>query len=291
MSESRIINGKEAAEYYSLLNPYKNDVRIINGQTKIGFFKNPTDTRIINGHDKALYDLVASGTVTAANTQLSLVDGTAFAYFSGVDLSAYQTGKHLLAVYNSTTGLLIAQGYCSATPPAGESVGADIGNDFTNWTGAVPTGWSQSGTPSANGYTEEAPAGNFHIVSSVTFPFIGIVKNQLTVGTLYRNTIDISACTGSISVGGDTAFHYSTFSTTGNDQVKYFTATTVYAQLARIYGNTDVTLDNWQLEPVTDPASTGLRIEATPGGSQNWTTKGAGAVNAAVNYKIWSLGN
>lgn len=224
------------------------------------------------------YRLVKSGTVTAANTQLSLVDGTAFACFSGVDLSAYQTGKHLICVYNQSTGLLIASGYCSATAPSGETLGADAlsGWDFTSeWIEALST-----------------------IIDSDSFSTFGIggVRTSsgiLSGGVLYKRTFErnttASACIF-ITRGTDSLNPNDSGISSGSDYiVGEATYNRVYVRNAG-GGTTDVT--SMKVEPVTDCAATGVQIVNSKGGAtQNWLKTGSGALNANINYKIYFVGD
>jgi len=50
-------------------------------------------------------------------------------------------------------------------------------------------------------------------------------------------------------------------------------------------------IDN-KVKQVTDPPSTGVRIvSAKSGSTQNWLVKGAAAVNSAVSYKVYYVGD
>jgi hypothetical protein len=74
--------------------------------------------------------VVATGSITAGNAHLSLVDGGgtapggAFADLQGVDLSPFANGKHILALHN-TTGGYAAIGFLKAAG-GGESFGSEI---------------------------------------------------------------------------------------------------------------------------------------------------------------------
>jgi len=224
--------------------------------------------------------LVASGTSTAANTQLSLVNGTAFAYLVGVDLSAYQTGKYLLSVYNSSTGLLIAQGYCSATPPAGETLGSNFTNaDFasdeppgTAWTKG--SGWTISGG-----------------VGVGATPAL-MTQGTAINGTLYKLGIDLKSITsGALSFRFNTT-NYGSYTSIGDNLFIYKTSV-VSAVAFGLQGNGTFsgTVDNGVFCQVLDPPSTGVRIvSAKLGATQNWLYKGTGAVNADITYKIYKAG-
>lgn len=250
---------------------------------------------------------VASGTVTAANTQLSLVDGTAFAYFSGVDLSAYQTGKHLLCVYNSSTNLLIAMGYCSATAPAGETLDVEkLSNPSFD---ADTTGWdiydstctlaSIAGGQSNNCLEMTRVSGAYQVMSQGNIP--------LTSNALYKVTFYVKSGTsgneGYIAYFKDNAGAAKvTFTGTssgswvprsGYGVMNYATPTKCSFQFWKNTTTAGTMLfDEVSVKQVLDPASTGVRIVNAKGGAtQNWLYKGSGAVNEAINYKIYFVGN
>ncbi len=223
--------------------------------------------------------LVAQGTSTAANTQLSLVDGTAFAYLVGVDLSAYQTGKHLLMVYNASTGLLIGQGYCSVTPPAGETLGETecvTGGDFSNsadWT--AEAGWSVAdGKASA---------------SSITGKSI-YQAHSYAAGGLFKSVVTVDSITGGYIYGTIAGYVLAAYTSTGT-KTTYLTS--LGGSRSRLAGTlTAIQIDDWSIKQVLDPPSTGVRIvSAKSGATQNWLVKGAGAVNSAISYKVYYIGD
>lgn len=223
--------------------------------------------------------LIAQGAVAASNTQLSLVDGTAFAYFDGVDLSAYQTGKHLLAVYNSTTDLLIAQGYCSATPPAGETLsGSEL---LTAWTNTDYDTFTTVGKDITSAINLAGTAvGNSNAITWTSGQLFKLVATlTLNSGTtpIYYYGLGATQLSFRLSAGANTKYR------TGVGGAVY---DTIYSDAVNNFS-----LVNSE-QQVTDPPSTGVRIVSAKGGAtQNWTTKGSGAVNEAITYKIWSLGN
>lgn len=234
---------------------------------------------IMKKHDRGGgISLVASGTVTAANTQLSLVDGTAFAYFSGVDLSAYQTGKHLLAVYNQSTGALIGMGYCSATAPAGETL--DVNFAFLASLD-LTSGWGVDGTCTINDintFTNVVPGGYVYKIT------------VLSIGGLYKSSLSASATFGTPTIISNGAVI--TYASNGESNIyKIASYDGIFIYNNSIVGAvTDI--NSASMQQVLDPPSTGVRIvSAKSGATQNWASKGSGAVNAAVTYKIWSVGN
>ena len=69
--------------------------------------------------------VVATADVTQANFHADLTTDNAFVELIGVDLTAYQTGKYLLGIYNKTDGYGML-GHISSVAPAGETLGAEI---------------------------------------------------------------------------------------------------------------------------------------------------------------------
>jgi hypothetical protein len=229
--------------------------------------------------------LVAQGTATAANTQLSLVDGTAFAYLVGVDLSAYQTGKHLFIATNASTGLLIGQGYCSATSPAGETLGDELVTlgDFSDTTGWTLNDGYSIGT---GVLTAISGTGKYAYRAYVSLPPIGgLLKATIDVNTVSGNGVNIISSNAPIYIGAVIA-------TTGTKTVYGVKTDSVDVVGVRRSVVTDpFIVDNLSVKQVLDPPSTGVRIvSAKSGATQNWTSKGSGAVNANISYKIYYVG-
>lgn len=240
------------------------------------------------------YRLVKSGTVTAANTQLSLVDGTAFVYFSGVDLSAYQTGKHLLNIYNQSTGLLIASGYCSATAPGGETLGAELvtNGDFASGDG---TGWGEGGSATASeDYTGNELTSTLTSTGSkiydqhIAFNNGAVFKCAYTTRDMSVNVVMFYEMVGSsqqryeLSMNDTASFYF-----TGVGGTRMRLGSTAYYTSGQIF-----TIDDVSVQQVTDPPATGVQIVNSKGGStQNWLKTGSGELNANINYKIYFVGN
>jgi len=247
--------------------------------------------------------LVASGTSTAANTQLSLVDGTAFAYLVGVDLSAYQTGKHLLMVYNASTGLLIGQGYCSATPPAGETLSGtellanpSFDSNTTGWTSTNGTVASIAGGQSNNCLELTMTGGTSQIARSAL---------SLTIGKLYKTSSYIKSGTSGNEncklyvYDGTTTLLLNDSTSSGSwvQNISYFcsgaTTSGGELQLRKATATAGTMLfDEAGVKQKTDCETTGTRIINAKGmGTQNWLVKGTGAVNAAISYKVYYVGD
>ena len=233
--------------------------------------------------------LVAQGTSTAANTQLSLVDGTAFVYLVGVDLTAYQTEKHLLAVYNQSTGSLIGMGYCSATAPAGETLGNELQTGWTNLVGTPYETFTSAGLAISEA-TETGIAGR--CLGNADMAQGMLTKYGFTVTVLSGTLESNNRYSWSLSATGNyPSTSESTILTSGNMAGYGVVVGTTLKCGFRSTAEISFAISGYTSKQVLDPPSTGVRIEATPGGAQSWTTKGSGVVNAAVTYKIWSVGN
>ena len=213
----------------------------------------PLTTEQIRAIDKNIWLIKHNSGITLASVtaKLSLaaprlvtnvsVDLRPYAMISGVQFSVSDGTKTAI--------------YTGASYGTGETLDpTDIGTDFTNWTGAIPTGWIQSGTPDASNYTEQEPAGNMHIVSDGTA--IGIYKTTSTIGVLYKDTIDISAIIGALNINAGTTVN--TFTTTGS-KTAYTTQTgNTYTMMIRGPGGVNVTCDNWVRKAVTAADATGF---------------------------------
>jgi hypothetical protein len=217
------------------------------------------------------YSLLSGVSLTAAEIVALDTNIKSIKYGSGITLSSLTLNTSNVASYyffsNPSVDLRPYTGFYASISDGtkikkvllgalgtGITVGTDVGNDFTNWTGAVPTGWSQIGTPDASNYTEQSPVGSLHIVSNGSL--IGIQKGTVVVGSLLRSTIDISSITGQIIAGDGVGFGL-IFTTTGDNQVKYATCTNATPSLKRQTA-CNATLDNWKLEPVLTPSALGL---------------------------------
>jgi hypothetical protein len=204
-------------------------------------------------------------------------DTNAF-FWSDVSLAVYagtDAGSTPYQILLTDAAGKTARGFIGAVGEGAVGEGTlvgDAGSVFTDWTGAVPTGWAQAGTPGENNYTEENPADQMHIVS--TGAFIGIDKEAaLTLNALYKNTVDISSITGTLAMGSSLITSQVYYTTTGNGKVLYVTATGTTAEMKR-QGAVNATIDNWKLERVTDPPATGVHIVKTFNGTErDWASK------------------
>lgn len=287
-SESSVVNCSVNNYFFSqVLTPSATGVTIVSLKGGVLYNWSAKNTAF-NYNDAAGYTyriyktppvLVAGPTaVTAANAQYSLVD-PAFFYAVGVDLTAYQTDKHLIAFYDAT-GLLIAMGYCSATPPAGEGLDAELISDpefDTDGSWTKGTNWTIAGGKA-----------NAAAVSGYT----SIYRNQSIVsGALYKGVLICDSLTGGNyqQYVANVAVKNGVHTTTGT-KTDYITAIAITGSFGiRDYGSAlTATFTSISGKKVLDPPSTGLRIVNNDKVTQTWVKTGTGALNAAITYKIYA---
>jgi len=250
--------------------------------------------------------VVASGSITAGNALLDTTTANAFAAPVGVDLSAYQDGNHILALYQATK---TAYAWISDTAPGGETVTTYTSNFGTN----------------ADGFN------SYNGTSSVTGNIDGIGGQDDTLRTTINalsSTHGIQRAASSLTVGSLFRFRYNYYipSTNSNlNKIRLFAGG--YAQLVE-----DATLDAWTakdatrtitdvtgalvfltyagssltyqdaggddvfyiksvvVDKYTDCAITGALLLSTKGGARGWIRTSIDP-NAAMTYQILSSGN
>lgn len=238
--------------------------------------------------------LVASGgPITVLNARLSTVEGNAFIWLSGVDLSAYQDGNHLICLYNITTAPYCAMGFISASAPAGESLGDELVvdggfSDADSWecmTGVEVSGGKALGV---------APAGH----SEAMWNDLGAAQ---PVGTLYKVVYTIDAWVGggnmlsSLNMLADETDTTSWVNTAGT-KTEYVIRKNAENQpgLYFIPTLTLATCDDFSIKPVTDPPNTAVKIVNTKGGAVRNFLYMHEDFNPydynGQNYKIYDLG-
>jgi hypothetical protein len=218
-----------------------------------------------------------TGTVTLANSRLSLVNGTAFVDFSAAaTLTPYLNGK--LTVTDSAGKKAI--GYIKV---AGTGETLSETELVTNGTfDSDITGW----TPTANGGTIAWDAGTMKFTEPASLVNMYATQSTTTeAGALYKASLEIKATDNNFSAirlgtsaatnnikqsaysGVATATVYGVAPTT----TTWFTAT--YAGGGTKYANQD----NASFKKVLTPSATGVTITSTPGGTTyNWASIEAG---------------
>jgi hypothetical protein len=259
--------------------------------------------------------VVASGSVSAANTRLDTTAANAFAWLNGVDLSAYQTGKHILAVYD-TSGRS-RMGYMSSSAPAGETLsGSELvanpgfetagggGDDvFASWTEDKQTGTISDEAVVIHGGTHACK-----ILEGTSTSSVHVRQNlTVTLGGLYKISVWGQ---GDGTNGGYLQVDHSGSPTVWDDVALATGA--AYAQTTR-YG-TVASGTTWRLilrsaaptvngaffyvddasvQQVTDPPSTAAKIVTTKGGStRGWYHADTGFdPNVGGTYKVIYIGD
>ena len=230
--------------------------------------------------------VVASGSIAASAAQLSLVDGTAFANPSGLDLSPYGDGRHMLALYN-TSGNYAAIGFIKAAG-TGETLGSEL---LTSWTNDGTNGYetfTTSGTDITDAANTSGTA-NCYFGQAVTIgQLIKHVINNYTLNQaniVYRFgfavTLPIAEVNWSIDIAGT---HYTTFTAT---------ATRYLGFRAYTAGAGNFSASGMSFKFVTGPSATGVTIvNAKCGTTYNWMYKHASFdPNLAMTYKVLFVGD
>ena len=225
---------------------------------------------------------VATGSIDAGNALMDTTTANAFAAPVGVDLSPYQDGKHILAMYQATGAAI---GWISATAPSGESLDVELYVDtvFTipPWIKASAN-WSIAGGIATHNGSNQA----------TDYVAVGITRS---VGMLYKNTITVSAYTsGSFQIYDNSATTFSPAISSSGDKEFYATRTAAaggsgYTSNATSF-NGSITTPS--LKRVLDVAATGALLLSTKAGSRGYLLKGTGFdPNAAMTFKVYYVGD
>ncbi len=223
--------------------------------------------------------VVASGTVLDANFKVDLSADNAYVELVGVDLTPYQDGRHLIAIYDHSYnyGLL---GHISDTAPLGETLGLELivaadDRTFDSDTGwwDLGVGWEITGGKSvftASHYNMKREAfltagayykviGTYTITDSYLYLQAGLEYKKVYAGV---GRIDYISCNRGITCG------YASLVATG-------------------------TVDDVSWKRVTDIAATGALIVSTQAdGIRSWYYKnGYFQGDTSYDYKIYFIGN
>ena len=208
-----------------------------------------------------------SGSVTLANSRLSLVDGKAFVDFSAPHtLTPYLNGK--LTLTDSAGKKAI--GYIKAAG-TGETLGDELVSDTTfdsagDWT--PDAAWSVAG-------------GVATCVPTVGRDLINSGGTALLAGVLYKTALEITARTaGSLWVRYPQIglFHSSVAAHT--EYICNVDTTGKKPQLQSLSSSFSGSITSFSVKQVLTPASTGVTITSTRGGTTyNWTS-----IESGFNY-------
>lgn len=228
---------------------------------------------------------VAYGSITAANALLDTTATNAFAAPVGVDLSAYQDGRHILWLQD-TSGY-VAFGHISGTAPGGETLDSEL----------IAAGWSnvafETLTNNANNRDIDSAINDSNVA-------VAIAKNGAPMGEAnklykwaYGRTVN-SGQTPGLAIttaynGTATDLPATAAAAAGNYYVTFGGARylSIYVTAASNFSSTN------SLKNVTDCAATGALIVSTQGGATRaWTSKHASFnPNAELTYKVLFIGD
>lgn len=227
---------------------------------------------------------VATGSVTQANTRLDMTATNAFAWLNGVDLSAYQTGKYYLCLYNATGGYG-ACGWISSVAPAGETL-----------SGELATGWTNGASPND---METLTSSGLDVSSGINTTGVGLFYLNTNMGAdnkLIKYTFDITLNSGTMpefkSGGVDLASNTLKVPTAGLNSGYYSIATFLYGfKSASAF---DIALASFSFKQVTDPPSTAVKIVSSDLSTRAWPWKHASFNandSAGITYKVYYAGD
>ena len=244
--------------------------------------------------------LVASGTFTLANSRMSLVDGTAFFWVNGLDLSAYaglDSGSHeyLIKVYDDD-GYSI-QGYVGAvgggeeyTDIIGGTNPALLNGDFS----LGDTVWTKKGSAAITGGAGVYTTGTdtFYQQAIITINSIGILYRMTGTAVYSSGSGKLKYPAGNWITGiFGVDVEFTTAGGTG-DWIKYAVAVNTRPDFEITNVSWYGTIDDLGFQQVTDCAATGFHIISAQGGStQNWQNVGASFNynDTAYSYKIYKV--
>lgn len=225
--------------------------------------------------------VVASGSITDGNALIDATTANAFAAPVGVDLSAYQTGKYILALYDSSGYAAI--GWISATAPSGEALGDELISDPTfddsgDW--SIDTGWVIAGGK----VTATNAAYGTYTRQSISVTQYSLIKAVVVCDSYTSGSLGISIGSNYVTVAPEAA----TLTVYGTDRVS---GGGVYNGLFAIATLT-ASFTDISFKQVTMPAATGALLLSTKGGSRGFLYKHASFnPNAAMTYKVLYVGD
>jgi hypothetical protein len=207
--------------------------------------------------------LVATGSVTLANSRISAVANTAFVDFSVANvLTDYANGYHYLILYDSTMKAI--NGYIKAAG-TGETYGSELcGNpDFS-----TDTWWNKSAACTIHdgeGYFDgSAGSQAFYKNPSVTAGMLYKISCALTLRTTGTFMVIFNGVEGNSLTAPGTSSAYSV--RTSGDGFFYISGSSLNG-----------TVDNASFKQVLTPATTGVTIVSAAGGAtQSWTSQTLG---------------
>lgn len=226
-----------------------------------------------------------NGSITLANSRLSLVDGTAFVDFSAAGtLTPYLGGR--LTVTDSAgkkaTGYLKSAG-------TGETLGDELVTNGNMETGDPPTGWAVGAGSTLSSVADERTGGAGSKSLNVARGSSNYSASQNVSGLIVGAAYLVSAWvknvdSGGVGVGMDLGFglSYSTSTSWAQKTFRYTSVATTKTFWGMVAGTAGQQgrIDDYSVSQVLTPSSTGVTITSTAGGTTyNWES-----VEAGFNY-------
>jgi len=201
---------------------------------------------------------VATSNVSAGNALIDTTTANAFAAPVGVDLTAYQDGRHLAHFTDSSGQVAVA--WISSTAPSG----FDAPTEFLDDTGFDDTSkWEKIGTATVSGGQGHLAANNDWLRQDKT----------KTIGELYQVTIGTLSITGAATFRVYlTGLNYEYFTVPATQYITILQTQSTFPGL-RQTGTGTVDIDNFSIKRVTMPAATGALLLSSKGGSRGWLYK------------------
>jgi hypothetical protein len=246
--------------------------------------------------------LIATSNITAGNALMDTTTANAFAAPVGVDLTAYQDGRHL-AHFTDSSGR-VAVGWISATAPSGEALsGVEKLTNGDMETGDPPSNWTPYGSSTlssvADPRTGSAGSKSMNIVRGTQVTSAYQIISSSTPGALYyyngwTKNIDATSINVFLQSSVQSVYLNNT-STSWANKTGYITAFTgnviVNFDIVGANGKQGRTDDN-SLQRVDMPAATGALLLSSKGGSRGFLYKHASFnPNAALTMKILYWGD
>jgi len=252
--------------------------------------------------------VVASGTVTQANTHLDLTADNAFAWLNGVDLSPYADGRHMIGIYGATDGKGLL-GHISSVAAAGETLSGtelvtnpDMELD-ASWNSYVEVTTNERSSTQKHGGTYSrhivtTNGASSGIQNSVHTETVGQLFKEVNWNYFVSGTLKYGHPDGNGSLNSRSFVNLSTTINTWVQNTKYRTSessgTVARPAFVTNYSVSEWYIDDVSVQRVTDPPSTGVRIVSTQKGAvRAWIVNNGINPNdvSGVTYKIFQIGD
>ena len=219
--------------------------------------------------------LIASGSVTRANTKLSAVDGTAFVDFSTANVLTNYAPKSKLTLTDSAGKKLT--GYIKAA-----GTGKTLGSELITDPSCATDFWTLKNT----GWTHDAGNEKFTFSGHTTFSSLLLVSVG-AVGGYYETTFEVKDYSAGIIrlwYGSNTNYTIRSANGTYTERLTNTSDTTFLLEADSVFRGS---VDNISLKQVLTPSTTGATIVSAKGGTTyNFNHKNASFTYNAASYYV-----